>query len=91
MKDVSIDRRQPDLPAADSATSGTLTASATITAALRDIAVKKVGYSGLMMPVSKTRGSRNSGAKALSRWISSRYSAVCGTGLDTSRAGGHHR
>ena len=32
-------------------TSGTLTAAATITSALRDIMVTKVGYSGLMMPV----------------------------------------
>ena len=31
--------------------SGTLTAVATITSALRDISVKKVGYSGVMMPV----------------------------------------
>ena len=65
-------------------TSGTLTAAATITAALRDISVKKVGYSGLMMPVLEdTRLSQlwSEGALSMDQLLA--YSSVCGTGLDT--------
>ena len=64
--------------------SGTLTAAATITSALRDISVKKVGYSGLMMPVLEdTRLSQlwSEGALSMDQLLA--YSAVCGTGLDT--------
>ncbi len=65
-------------------TSGTLTAVATITAALRDISVKKVGYSGVMMPVMEdTRLAQLWGEGALSMDQLLAYSAVCGTGLDT--------
>ena len=65
-------------------TSGTLTAAATITSALRDINVKKVGYSGLMMPILEdTRLSQlwSEGALSIDQILA--YSAVCGTGLDT--------
>jgi uncharacterized protein (UPF0210 family) len=65
-------------------TSGTLTAVATITSALRDISVKKVGYSGVMMPVMEdTRLAQLWGEGALSMDQLLAYSAVCGTGLDT--------
>jgi uncharacterized protein len=65
-------------------TSGTLTAVATITSALRDINVKKVGYSGVMMPVMEdTRLAQLWGEGALSMDQLLAYSAVCGTGLDT--------
>jgi uncharacterized protein (UPF0210 family) len=65
-------------------TSGTLTAVAAITAALRDITVKKVGYNGVMMPVMEdTRLAQLWGEGALSMDQLVAYSAVCGTGLDT--------
>jgi uncharacterized protein (UPF0210 family) len=64
--------------------SGTLTAAATITSALRDITVTKVGYSGLMLPVLEdTRLSQLWGEGAISMDQILAYSAVCGTGLDT--------
>jgi uncharacterized protein len=64
--------------------SGTLTAIETITAALRDISVKKVGYTGVMMPVLEdTRLAQLWGEGALSMDQLLAYSAVCGTGLDT--------
>ena len=63
---------------------GTLTAVGTITSALRDIAVKKVGYSGVMMPVLEdTRLAQLWSEGALSMDQILAYSAVCGTGLDT--------
>jgi uncharacterized protein (UPF0210 family) len=65
-------------------TSGTLTAVATITSALRDISVKKVGYTGVMMPVMEdTRLAQLWGEGALTMDQLLAYSAVCGTGLDT--------
>jgi uncharacterized protein (UPF0210 family) len=55
-----------------------------ITSALRDIAVKKVGYSGVMMPVLEdTRLAQVWGEGALSMDQLLAYSAVSGTGLDT--------
>jgi hypothetical protein len=61
-----------------------LTAAATITSALRDINVKKVGYNGLMMPVLEdTRLAQlwSEGTLTMDQLLA--YSAVCGTGLDT--------
>jgi uncharacterized protein len=64
--------------------SGTLTAAATITAAIRDVKVKQTGYTGLMLPILED-------TRLAERWSEGRlsidallsYSAVCGTGLDT--------
>ena len=84
MKDVSIGSATAGFTSGRFGTSGTLTAAATITAALRDITVKKVGYSGLMMPVLEdTRLSQlwSEGALSMDQLLA--YSAVCGTGLDT--------
>jgi len=84
MKDVSIGSATAGSTGGRFGTSGTLTAAATITSALRDIAVKKVGYSGLMMPVLEdTRLSQlwSEGALSMDQLLA--YSAVCGTGLDT--------
>jgi hypothetical protein len=65
-------------------TSGTMTAAAIITSALRDINIKKVGYSGLMLPVMEDpRLSQLWGEGAISMDQLLAYSAVCGTGLDT--------
>jgi hypothetical protein len=83
-KDVSIGSATAGFTGGRFGTSGTLTAAATITAALRDINVKKVGYSGLMMPVLEdTRLSQlwSEGSLSMDQLLA--YSAVCGTGLDT--------
>lgn len=65
-------------------TSGSLTAVGTITSAIRDINIKKVGYSGVMMPVLEdARLSQLWGEGAISMDQLLAYSSVCGTGLDT--------
>jgi len=64
--------------------SGTLTAAALITAAIKDVKVKQTGYTGLMLPILED-------TRLAQRWSEGRisidsllsYSAVCGTGLDT--------
>jgi uncharacterized protein (UPF0210 family) len=64
--------------------SGTLTAAATITAALKDVGARKVGYSGLMLPIledPRLAERWNAGLITIDALMS--YSAVCGTGLDT--------
>lgn len=84
MKNASIGSATAGFTGGRFGTSGTLTAVATITAALRDIAVTKVGYSGVMMPVLEdTRLAQLWGEGALSIDQLLAYSAVCGTGLDT--------
>jgi hypothetical protein len=65
-------------------TSGTLTAVGTITSALREISVKKVGYSGVMLPVMEDmRLAQLWGEGAITMDQLLAYSAVCGMGLDT--------
>ena len=64
--------------------SGTLTAVATITSTFKDIGARKVGYSGVMLPVledPRLAERWNAGLVSLDTLLS--YSAVCGTGLDT--------
>jgi uncharacterized protein len=64
--------------------SGTLTAAAIITDAVRSIPVKRVGYSGLMLPpledsvLAQGWSEKNYNIDSVLA-----YSAVCGTGLDT--------
>jgi uncharacterized protein (UPF0210 family) len=64
--------------------SGTLSAAAIITDAVRSIPVKRVGYSGLMLPpledsvLAQGWSERNYNIDSVLA-----YSAVCGTGLDT--------
>ena len=84
MKDVSIGAAIENLTTQPVGTSGTLTAAATITAAIKDVRVKQTGYSGLMLPIQEdTRLAQrwNEGRISLDALLS--YSAVCGTGLDT--------
>jgi uncharacterized protein len=84
MKEVSIGSATAGFTGGRFGASGTLTAAAIITSALRDIAVKKVGYSGLMMPVLEdNRLSQlwSEGTLSMDQLLA--YSAVCGTGLDT--------
>jgi len=84
MKDVSIGAALEDLTQQPFGSSGTLTAAATVTAAIRDVQVKRTGYNGLMLPILEdTRLSQRwtEGNVSLDGLLS--YSAVCGTGLDT--------
>ncbi len=83
-KDASIGAAIEALSKQPFGTSGTLTAVATITAALKEIGARKVGYSGLMLPVLEDpllAERWNSGLITIDALMS--YSAVCGTGLDT--------
>jgi uncharacterized protein (UPF0210 family) len=82
--DVSIGTAIENLTTQPFGMSGTLTAAATITAALKDVKVKQTGYSGLMLPILEdTRLAQrwSEGHVSLDALLS--YSAVCGTGLDT--------
>jgi uncharacterized protein (UPF0210 family) len=84
MKYASIGSAMAGFTGGRFGTSGTLTAVSTITSALRDISVKKVGYSGVMMPVMEdTRLAQLWGEGAISMDQLLAYSTVCGTGLDT--------
>ena len=63
---------------------GTLAAVGVITSALKDIGLRRTGYSGLMLPILEdpVLAERwNAGLVSLDALLS--YSAVCGTGLDT--------
>ena len=84
MKSVSIASAIAGLTGGRFGTSGTLTAVATITAALREISVEKVGYCGVMMPVMEDNLLAqlwSEGELTMDQLLA--YSAVCGTGLDT--------
>src|ERR1700730_2279838 len=84
MKNASIASATAGTTGGRFGTSGTLTARATITSALRDISVTKVGYSGVMMPVLEdTRLAQLWGEGSISMDQLLAYSAVSGTGLDT--------
>ena len=84
MKDASIGSATAGITGGRFGTSGTLTVIATITSALRDISVTKVGYNGVMMPVLEdTRLAQLWGEGALTMDQLLAYSVVCGTGLDT--------
>lgn len=82
--DVSIGAAIEAFTGARFGSSGTLTAARIITAAVKAVPVKQVGYSGLMVPVMEDR-------ILAQRWAESTYnidsllaySSVCGTGLDT--------
>jgi uncharacterized protein (UPF0210 family) len=82
--DVSIGAAIEAFTGAKFGSSGTLTAARIITAAVKAVPEKQVGYSGLMVPVMEDK-------ILAERWAESTYnidsllaySAVCGTGLDT--------
>jgi len=84
LMDVSIGSAIENFLGAPVGSSGTLTAAASITRALKAIPVKQAGYSGLMLPVleDKVLAQRWS-ERRLSMDALLSYSAVCGTGLDT--------
>jgi uncharacterized protein (UPF0210 family) len=81
---VSIGKAIEALTGAPFGSSGTMTAAAAITAAVRSLPVQRIGYVGLMLPVLEDD-------LLAKRWDEGRYSidsllaysAVCGTGLDT--------
>lgn len=82
--DVSIAAAIEDFTGAKFGSSGTLTAARIITAAVKAVPVKQIGYSGLMVPVMEDK-------LMAERWAEGTfnvdsllaYSSVCGTGLDT--------
>jgi len=82
--DVSIGEAIESLTHKKFGSSGTLTAAAAITQAVKAVPVQQVGYSGLMVPILED-------ARLAQRWSEGTfnvddvlaYSAVCGTGLDT--------
>lgn len=82
--DVSIGAAIEAFTGARFGSSGTLTAARVITAAVKAVPGKQVGYAGLMVPVMEDK-------LLAKRWAESTYnidsllaySAVCGTGLDT--------
>ena len=83
LREVSIGAAIEKLTGAKIGSSGTLTAAALITDVLHHIAVKRVGYSGLMLPVLEDSVlSQRWGEGALTLDSLLAYSAVCGTGLD---------
>ena len=84
LKDVSIGAAIENLIAQPFGSAGTLTAAGTITAAIKNVSVKKTGYNGLMLPIledSRLAERWSQGHISLEGLLS--YSAVCGTGLDT--------
>jgi uncharacterized protein (UPF0210 family) len=84
LKDVSIAEGIEKFTGQKFGSSGTMTATAAITKAVQSVNVKRVGYSGLMLPVLED-------TLLAQRWAEGTYnidsvlaySAVCGTGLDT--------
>lgn len=82
--EVSIARAIESFTGAKFGSSGTMTAAAVITRAVQSVPVKRVGYSGLMVPVLED-------AVLVKRWEEGTftidsllaYSSVCAGGLDT--------
>jgi uncharacterized protein (UPF0210 family) len=84
LKEISIGAAMEELIAQPFGSSGTLTAAATITSAIKNVQVKQTGYNGLMLPIledSRLAQRWSEGHVSLEGLLS--YSAVCGTGLDT--------
>ncbi len=82
--DVSIGAAIENLTTQPVGMSGTLTAAATITGAIKDVKVKQTGYTGLMLPILEdTRLAQRWSEGHISIDALLSYSAVCGTGLDT--------
>jgi uncharacterized protein (UPF0210 family) len=84
LMDASIGAAIEKFTGAKFGSSGSLTAAAIITQAVRAVPVKQVGYSGLMLPVleDKLLAQRwSEGTYGVDALLA--YSAVCGTGLDT--------
>jgi uncharacterized protein len=84
MGNVSIGRAIEKFTGARFGSSGTLTASSLITKAVQSLPVKRIGYSGLMLPIMEdSLLAERWGEGAYNTDSVLAYSAVCGTGLDT--------
>lgn len=84
MREVSIGAAIERFTSHPFGSSGTLTAAATITRALRAVPFAHAGYSGLMLPILEDSVlAQRWGQGAISMDALLAYSAVCGTGLDT--------
>ncbi len=84
LREVSIGAAIEKFTGAKFGSSGTVTAAAVITQAVESVPVKRIGYSGLMLPVledSLLAQRWSEGAYNIDSLLA--YSAVCGTGLDT--------
>jgi uncharacterized protein (UPF0210 family) len=82
--EVSIGRAIEEFTGAPFGSSGTMTAAAVITRAVQSVPVKRLGYSGLMLPVLEDAVLArrwDEGAYTLDALLA--YSAVCAGGLDT--------
>jgi uncharacterized protein len=83
LKEISIGGAIENFLGAPIGTSGTMTAAALITRALKAVPVTQAGYSGLMLPIledSVLSKRWTEGHLSIDALLS--YSAVCGTGLD---------
>jgi uncharacterized protein (UPF0210 family) len=83
-KDSSIGAAVEAISKQPFGTGGTLTAVGAITSSFKEIGARKIGFTGLMLPVledSRIADRWNNGYLTLDSLLS--YSAVCGTGLDT--------
>jgi uncharacterized protein (UPF0210 family) len=84
LREVSIGAAIEKFTGGRFGSSGTMTAAAAITKAVQSVPVKRIGFSGLMLPVMED-------SLLAQRWSEGTYdvdgllaySAVCGTGLDT--------
>jgi uncharacterized protein len=82
--DISIGDAIEKFTGAKFGSSGTMTAAAMITQAVKSLPVKHVGYSGLMVAVLEDSVLAKRWSEGLYNVDSIlAYSAVCGTGLDT--------
>ena len=82
--DVSIGRAIESFIGAPFGSSGTMTAARIITAAVQAAPVKRIGYSGLMVPILEDNVlSRRWAEGAFNMDSLLAYSAVCAGGLDT--------
>ena len=82
--DVSIGKAIENFTGARFGSSGTLTAARVITQVVQSLPVRRIGYSGLMLPVMEDKPLADrwaEGAYNIDSVLA--YSAVCGTGLDT--------
>jgi uncharacterized protein (UPF0210 family) len=83
-KDASIATAIENISHEPFGSNGTLSAVGAITNAMKEIGLRKTGYSGIMLPVLEDpviAERWNAGLVSLDSLLS--YSAVCGTGLDT--------
>ena len=83
-KDASIATAIENISHEPFGSNGTLSAVGAITNAIKEVGLRKTGYSGIMLPVLEDpviAERWNAGLVSLDSLLS--YSAVCGTGLDT--------